>query len=152
MGKAAEEWKFFMKQIYRKPLYKLLAKDSHYQHILLTIIQARSQAYVSGEAKLSQRSHVVRCLRAYVILYVIKVKWIMRVQKKLNFLVCHRNQGEAHSKFQEISPLLQRKSSKRDCKSIFSGVAKSWRPPTQGWHLPPHAPHGYLPATIDMEI
>ena len=44
--------------------------------------QARSQAYVSGVAKLSQRSHVVRSLRAYFILHVTKIKWIMCVQKK----------------------------------------------------------------------
>ena len=55
--------------------------------------QARSQAYVSGVARLSRRSHVVRSLRAYFIPYAIKIKWIMCVLKKLNFLICCRGQG-----------------------------------------------------------
>ena len=51
---------------------------------------------------------MVRNLRAYFILYVIKIKWIMCDQKELNVIVCHRDQCGAKSKFQEISPLLQR--------------------------------------------
>ena len=70
------------------------------------VMQARSQTYVSGVAILFHRSHVVRSLRAYFMLYVVKIKWIMCVQKKLNVLVCHRDQGLAKSKFQEISALL----------------------------------------------
>ena len=82
--------------------------------------QARSQACVSRVAKLSRRSHVVRNLRAYFTLYFLKIKGVMCVLRKLNFLVCHKNQGRGQSKCLEISPLLQRKSSKTDCKSNCS--------------------------------
>ena len=74
--------------------------------------------------------------------YVIKIKWIVCVLKKQNFIVCHRDQGSAQSKFQEISPLLQRKSIKTDCKNIFSGVEKAGAFLPRGgiWnHMPPMA-------------
>ena len=85
---------------------------------------------------------MARSLKAYFILYVISFHFKLL----FSFLVCHRDQGRAQSKFQEISPSqLQRKSSKTDCKNIFSGVVKSWHLPTQGWGgiFHPMPPHGY---------
>ena len=100
---------------------------------------------------------MVRNLRAYFTLHVIKIKGVMCAQKKLNFLVYHKNEGKAQSIFQEISPLLQRKISKIDCKNNFSGVAESWRPTIQGWHLlPPSRPMATALciafATIDVRL
>ena len=43
-----------------------------------------SQACVSGVAKLPWRNHVVQNLRAYFILCVITIIWIMSVEKKIN--------------------------------------------------------------------
>ena len=102
------------------------------------------QTYASAVAKLSQRSHVVRSLRAYVILCTIKIKWIICFQK-LHFLVCHRDQGAAQSKFLEISPLLQRNYSKIDCKSIFSGWQKASSLLPSGGICHSMPPHGYGP-------
>ena len=85
----------------------------------------------------------MQSLRAYIILYVIKIRWIMCVQKKLSFLACHRDQGGAQSKFQEISLLLLRKSSKTDCTNIFSGMTKKLAPFLPRWHCHPMPPHGY---------
>ena len=45
--------------------------------------QARSQACVSGVAKLSLGDHVMQNLRAYFIRYVIAIKWKMCVQKDI---------------------------------------------------------------------
>ena len=45
--------------------------------------QARRQACVSVVAKLPRRSHVVWNLRAYFILYVVKLNWILCVQENL---------------------------------------------------------------------
>ena len=45
--------------------------------------QARSQARVSGVAKFSQRNHVVQNLRAYFMLRVVTIKWMMCVQEKI---------------------------------------------------------------------
>ena len=101
-----------------------------------------------GRGGLYRRSRVVRSLTAYFILYVMKIKWKMCAQKKLNFLACYGDQGAAQSKFQEISPLLQRTGSKLDCKSIFqrwqkagallprSGICHPTPPPDYG--LVPH--------------
>ena len=47
------------------------------------LYQAHSQACVSGVAKLSQRYHVVQNLGAYFIFYVIKIKWIICLQEKI---------------------------------------------------------------------
>ena len=41
------------------------------------------QACVSGVAKFSQRNHVVQNLRAYFMLHVITIKWMMCVQEKI---------------------------------------------------------------------
>ena len=71
---------------------------------------------------------MVQNLRAFSYSYIIKIKWIMSVQKKLNVLVSHKNQGRAESKLQKVSPLLHKKSDNLECISIFPGVAKSWRP------------------------
>ena len=49
---------------------------------------------------------------------------------KLTFLVCHNDQGRAQSKFQEISPLLQKKTQNRLQKNFPRG-GKSWRPATR---------------------
>ena len=43
----------------------------------------RSQVCVLGVAKLSWRNHMVQNLRAYFILYVITIKWVIRVQEKI---------------------------------------------------------------------
>ena len=45
--------------------------------------QARKQACVLAEAKLFWRNHVVQNLRAYFILYVIIINWIMCIQEKM---------------------------------------------------------------------
>ena len=60
---------------------------------------------------------MVRHLRTYFIFYITKIKW-MCFQKKLHFLVRHKDQGGVQSNFQEISLLLQRKKSKTYCKNI----------------------------------
>ena len=58
------------------------------------------------------------------------------VSRKTDGIFCEK--GRAESKFQETSPLLQRK--KQDIlQSIYPALAKSWRPVIQGWQLPPHA-------------
>ena len=80
---------------------------------------------------------MVRNLSAYCILYVIKIK-VKVCPEKLNFLVCHKDQVWAQSRFHETSPLLKRQSNKIDCIKIFQRVAKSWSPAIQGWPLPPH--------------
>ena len=64
--------------------------------------QARRHACVSGVEKVSRRSYVVRNLRVYSFLLDIKIKWVTPVQKKLNYLVCPKDQGGAQSKFEEI--------------------------------------------------
>ena len=95
---------------------------------------AGSQTCVSGAAKFSRRSHVVRNLRVYFILYAIKIKWIACSQKQLNFLVCHRDQvsgirgqrsGCSSIKVSGDLSFATRKSSIMDCRSIFPGVAKA---------------------------
>ena len=57
---------------------------------------------------------MLRNLRAYFILYAVKIKWIMCVQKKnelssMSQRSTVRDQSGAQSKFHEISPLLERK-------------------------------------------
>ena len=49
--------------------------------------QARSQACVSMVAKFSQRNHVVQNLRAYIMLHVVTIKWMMCVQEKIELTV-----------------------------------------------------------------
>ena len=96
----------------------------------MSSVQACSQTCVSGVVKLSWRNRVVQNPRAYFILYVIKIKCVCR--KRLKFLVCHKDQGLAQTKFQEISPSqLQKESNNRKCMQL-SGVAKSWHSVSQG--------------------
>ena len=45
--------------------------------------QARTQACVAEVAKLHWRNHVVQNLRAYFILHVVTIKWIMYVQENI---------------------------------------------------------------------
>ena len=58
--------------------------------------------------------------------------------EKLNFLVCHKDQGGAQSNFQETS-LLTRKNRKIEGKNIFPGVAKRWCPLSRGGSCHPMA-------------
>ena len=48
-----------------------------------TLIQDRNQARVSGMAKLSWSNRVVQNLKAFFILYVTTIKWIIYVQVKI---------------------------------------------------------------------
>ena len=50
---------------------------------LYEVDQARSQVCVAGVADLPCRNHVVQNLRAYSILHVVKIKWIMCVQENI---------------------------------------------------------------------
>ena len=52
-------------------------------NILLLHKQARSQVCVTGVAKLPWGNHVVQNRRAYSILHVVAIKWIMCVQENI---------------------------------------------------------------------
>ena len=69
---------------------------------------------------------MVRNMRPYFILYDIKCP------EELNFLVCHKDQGGAQSKFQETSPLLQRKNSKIEKQKHFPRGGKMLAPSYPG--------------------
>ena len=86
---------------------------------------------------MSLRNNMVQNQRACFILYVITIKCVCG--KALKFPVCCKDKSSAQPKFQEVSPSqLQNQSNNKKCMK-FSGVAKSWHPVAQGWHLPPHA-------------
>ena len=74
--------------------------------------QARSQAHFSGVAKLLRRS------LGHTLCYQNQTDNVCPEETELSSMSQRsgvRVQGEAQSKFQEISPLLERKSSKIDC-------------------------------------
>ena len=52
----------------------------------------------------------------------------MCVQKKLSFLVCHKDQGGAQSKYQEISPLLLKKKQQNRLQEHFPKGGKKLAP------------------------
>ena len=53
---------------------------------------------------------MVQNLKAYFILYVIKIKWIICVHEKAELLVCHKEQRGAQPALQEISSYLPTQS------------------------------------------
>ena len=67
------------------------------------MIKARSQECAAGGANLSWRNHVVHCLRAHFILYIITIKWIMCLQEKIELSSVTKTKIELNQKFQEIS-------------------------------------------------
>ena len=68
---------------------------------------------------------MVRSPRAYFILYVIKIRWIMCPEKtelsSMSERSGVRDQGGVQSKFQDISPLLQKKQRNRLQKHFLKG-------------------------------
>ena len=46
------------------------------------IMRNKAVACASGVAKLSRRNHMVHCLRAYFLLFIITIEWIMCVLEK----------------------------------------------------------------------
>ena len=99
--------------------------------------QARSQAYLSGVAKFSWRKHVPQMLRAHLILYVVKLKWIMFAQEKIEYSSMLLRSRLRSTKISGDFPFSIKKQQQNIAKK-FPGVAKSWHPAPQGWHLPPH--------------
>ena len=69
---------------------------------LWALHQARSQVCVAWVAKLPWRNQVVLNLRAYSILHVVTVKWIMCVQENIELLVCHKTKIELIHNFRRF--------------------------------------------------
>ena len=83
-------------------------------------------------------------LRAHLILYVVKLKWIMCAQEKIEYSSMSLRSRARSTKISGDFPLNIKKQQQNIAKK-FPGVADCWHPAPQGWHLPPHAPHGYGP-------
>ena len=113
--------------------------------------QARSQPCVAEVAKFSRRNHVVQYLRSHFMLYAIKVKWVICVQGKNEVLSMWQTRRLSSIKISWDLSLAAKKSSKINCKNIFPGVAKSWFPVTQGWHMPPHTTP-WLRACLECKV
>ena len=78
---------------------------------------------------------MVQNLRAYFMLHVITIKWMMSVKEKIELTGTSKDQGWARLKFQENLSLLQRKSS-----------TKIWQESFLGWQK---AGHGYGPDLLE---
>ena len=85
---------------------------------------------------------MVQNLRAYLVLYAIKIKWIMCVQEKNEVLSMPQRQMFSSIEISGDASLATKKKQQNKVQKKFPGVAKRWHPVTQGWHLPPH---GYGP-------
>ena len=67
----------------------------------------------------------------------------------MKFLVCHNDKAELNQNFRYFLSCKEKAANKLQKK--FPGVAKSWLPVTQGWHLPSHATP-WLRAWVDETI
>ena len=86
-------------------------------------------------------------LRAFFILYVIKIIWIIFIKEKIEFSNMSQRPRWSSTKFQDYLSLSAKIKQQQNIAKNFTGVAESWYPVVQGWHLPPHAPpHGCRPA------
>ena len=99
---------------------------------------ARSQAYLSKAAKLSWRNHVVQNLRAYIILHVTIIKWTTCVQEETEISSMSQWPRLSSTKISGSLSLATKMKQQLKLFAKIPGVAKSWHPVAQGWHLPPH--------------
>ena len=70
-------------------------------------------------------------LRAYFIFYAITIKWIMCVQEKVSFLLCHKTKVELKQNFRRSLLIYKYKCTIKIAKHM-PGMAKSWYPVAQG--------------------